>query len=105
MKRWQKVGLSIGGCVLTLLIVLPLLSPVVFSNDTESGAIRHYLYEQGHPYQSYTVILDKRMVDPNYGRMYDVVWYDYDSETGMTPTICYSKKTAQHYSVSCGTGP
>lgn len=88
-----------------MLIVFPLLSPVVFSNETESGAIRHYLYEQGHPYQSYTAILDKRMVDPDYGRMYDVVWYDYDSETGMTPTICYSKKTAQQYSVSCGTGP
>ncbi|MCT4790986.1 MULTISPECIES: hypothetical protein [Exiguobacterium] len=105
MKRWQKIGLWIGGFVLTLLIVFPLLSPVVFSNETESGAIRHYLYEQGHPYQSYTAILDKRMVDPDYGRMYDVVWYDYDSETGMTPTICYSKKTAQQYSVSCGTGP
>ncbi len=105
MKRWQKIGLWIGGFVLTLLIVFPLLSPVVFSNETESGAIRHYLYEQGHPYQSYTAILDKRMVDPDYGRMYDVVWYDYDSETAMTPTICYSKKTAQQYSVSCGTGP
>jgi len=105
MKRWQKIGLWIGGSVLTLFIVLPLLSPVVFSNETESGAIRHYLYEAGHPYQSYTAILDKRMLDPEYGRMYDVVWYDYDSETGMTPTICYSKKTAQQYSVSCGTGP
>ncbi|RDB34007.1 hypothetical protein [Exiguobacterium sp. RIT594] len=105
MKRWQKIGLWIGGFVITLLIVFPLLSQVVFSNETESGAIRHYLYEQGHPYQSYTAILDKRMVDPDYGRMYDVVWYDYDSETGMTPTICYSKKTAQQYSVSCGTGP
>ncbi|WP_371819891.1 hypothetical protein [Exiguobacterium sp. s166] len=88
-----------------MLIVFPLLSPVVFSNETESGATRHYLYEQGHPYQSYTAILDKRMIDPDYGRMYDVVWYDYDSETGMTPTICYSKKTVQQYSVSCGTGP
>lgn len=105
MKRLTKIGLWSGLLILLLLILLPPLSPVVFSNETESGAIRHYLYEAGHPYQSYTAILDKRMLDPEYGRMYDVVWYDYDSETGMTPTICYSKKTAQQYSVSCGTGP
>jgi len=105
MKRLTKIGLWSGLFILLLLIVLPPLSPVVFSNETENGAIRHYLYEEGHPYQSYTAILDKRMVDPEYGRMYDVVWYDYDSETGMTPTICYSKKTAQQYRVSCGTGP
>lgn len=105
MKRWQKIGLGMGGSLLALLIVLPLLSPVVFSDDTERGAIRHYLYKQGHPYQSYSALLDRRMVDLEYGRMYDVLWYDHDSETGMTPSICYSKKQDHHYTVSCGTGP
>lgn len=35
-------------------------------------------------------------VDPQYGQLYDVYWQAWKSETGMTPSVCYSKKIEDH---------
>ncbi|AKU33075.1 MULTISPECIES: hypothetical protein [Bacillus] len=93
--------------LLVVIITLPLLSPMVFTNATERGAIRHAIYQEGYPYQSYFAILQKKDdVDPQYGQLYDVYWQAWKSETGMTPSVCYSKKVEDHeYKVSCGTAP
>lgn len=48
--------------LLVAIITLPLLSPWVFTNETERGAIRHAIYQEGYPYQSYFAILQKRTV-------------------------------------------
>ncbi|PYH24786.1 hypothetical protein US8_00978 [Bacillus altitudinis] len=80
---------------------------MIFTNATERGAIRQTIYQEGYPYQSYFAILQKKDdVDPQYGQLYDVYWQAWKSETGMTPSVCYSKKIEDHeYKVSCGTAP
>lgn len=90
-----------------LIILLPLLAPFIHNNNSPRSAIRNYIQNSGHPYQSFfAVIKDKNFKDPQYGELYDVLWVDWDSETGQTGNICYAKKTASNaYKVSCGTGP
>lgn len=93
--------------LLAIIVILPLLSPIFFTNATEKGAIRHAIYQEGYPYQSYFAIIQKKnYVDPKDGQLYDVYWRAWKSETGMTPSVCYSKKVDQkEYKVSCGTAP
>ncbi|MEW6978445.1 hypothetical protein QQS15_05035 [Bacillus pumilus] len=104
MKTKHKLFLFI---TLLVIITLPLLSPIIFTNATEKGAIRQAIYQAGYPYQSYFAILQKKNhVDPQDGQLYDVYWHAWKSETGMTPSVCYSKKVEEkEYEVSCGTAP
>ncbi|MGG1697389.1 hypothetical protein [Bacillus zhangzhouensis] len=105
MKTKHKFFLFITFIV--IIIALPLMSPIIFTNATERGAIRQAIYQKGYPYQSYFAILKKtKHVDPEYGQLYDVYWQAWKSETGMTPFVCYSKKVEEkEYEVSCGTAP
>ncbi|MDM5298830.1 hypothetical protein QUF51_11705 [Bacillus pumilus] len=93
--------------ILIFIVILPLLSPIFFTNATEKGAIRQFIYQAGYPYQSYfAIIQNKNHVDPQYGQLYHVTWQDWKSETGMTPSVCYSKKVdKKEYKISCGTAP
>ncbi|GLF89819.1 hypothetical protein Saga11_10780 [Bacillus safensis] len=105
MKTKHKFFLFITFIV--ILMALPLLSPMIFTNATEKGAIRQAIYQEGYPYQSYFAILKKtKHVDPESGQLYDVYWQAWKSETGMTPSVCYTKKVEENeYKVSCGTAP
>ncbi|MGE6629182.1 hypothetical protein [Bacillus sp. NPDC077027] len=92
--------------VVIILVALPPLSPIFFTNASEKGAIRHEIYQSGYPYQSYFAILQKRDANPVDGQLYYIVWNAWKSETGMTPFLCYSKKGKKSkYKVSCGTAP
>jgi hypothetical protein len=101
------VYLIIALSILILVIVPPLTAPFIHNNHTAKSAIRNFIYKEGHPYQSFFAILTNRHIeDQKYGHMYDVLWTDWDNETGQTAQICYAKKiTSKSYNVSCGTGP
>jgi len=97
---------------IAILIVLvgvlpPILAPIVHNNDSPRSAFREMIYKKGHPYQSFFARISKmNYEDKEYGQLYNVDWYDYDSETGATETVCYAKKSENgKYEVSCGTGP
>ncbi|MFS0654796.1 hypothetical protein [Bacillus sp. 179-C3.3 HS] len=93
--------------ILISIIILPILSPIFFTNATEKGAIRHFIYQEGHPYQSYFALIQKKNhIDPEYGQLYHVTWQNWKNDTGMTPSVCYAKKVDnKEYNVSCGTAP
>jgi hypothetical protein len=96
----------IGLIIASLLIFPPLLAPSIHNSETQKSAIRTELVKRGHPYQSFIAFIQENGSDPEYGERYDVNWHDFNSETGMTPTIFYVKRTDQGYKVvSSGTGP
>ncbi|TMU85837.1 hypothetical protein FGG79_11600 [Bacillus sp. BHET2] len=99
--------------ILSLLVVVvlvslpPLLAPLVHDHDSPRSALREAIYKDGHPYQSFIAWIQKGdYQDQGYGQLYHVYWYDYNSPTGDTATICYTKGVeGEGYEVSCGTGP
>ncbi|MCR9040879.1 hypothetical protein QRX25_14535 [Bacillus sp. L381] len=106
MKKKIHLILSLSAVLALFLTALPVLSPVVFTSASKTGAIRHEIYKKGYPYQSYFAILHKEEDDNEAGNLYYVNWFDWKDETGQTPQLCYSKKSSEGmYKVSCGTGP
>ena len=106
-RNRKKIWIIISVLVILFLISPPLLDSKIHNNDSPRSAIRAYISDEGYPYQSFLAIIDSTDVyDENYGNMYEVIWKDWKSETGMTPYICYAKKYKnEQYSVTCGTGP
>ncbi|MDX8342193.1 hypothetical protein [Rossellomorea sp. YZS02] len=107
MKKRRKI-LTISLLVVVALLVLPpILAPKVHHADSPRSALREAIYKDGHPYQSFFAFIKKgEYQDQEYGQQYDVYWYDYNSPTGETATICYAKlKESEKYEVACGTGP
>jgi hypothetical protein len=96
-------------CILLLffIISLPILAPILHNDNSPRSAIRNYIQNAGHPYQSFfAVIQDKNIKDKQYGTLYDVLWNDWDNVTGSTGHLCYAKKIEEgSYKISCGTGP
>ncbi|WNB91047.1 hypothetical protein [Bacillus sp. NEB1478] len=103
----KKVYLILVIAVLILVIAPPLAAPSIHNNHSGKSAIRNFLYKEGHPYQSFlAIITDRKIHDPAYGDMFDVLWKDWGAETGQTAQICYAKKLKiNSYKVSCSTGP
>ncbi|MGG4170075.1 hypothetical protein ABEW00_21740 [Rossellomorea vietnamensis] len=93
--------------VVLLAILPPLVAPMVHDQDSPRSALREAIYQDGHPYQSFIAFIKKgEYLDQEYGQQYDVYWYDYNSPTGETATICYAKENVNgKYEVACGTGP
>ncbi|MCY7432991.1 hypothetical protein MCZ49_14820 [Bacillus safensis] len=106
MRKRTKIILSILAALLIVLILMPPLSPVFFNDSSEKGAIRHEIYKQGYPYQSYFTILQQKESDDSSGNLYSLMLFNaWKSETG-TPFLCYSKKVTEgEYKVNCGTAP
>ena len=104
IKRLLIIGLLV---LLAITIFPPILAPFIHNDDSPRSAIREKILKDGHPYQSFFAFITKKdFVDPEYGQLYDVYWFDHDSPTGTTPTLCYAPKTtSEKYEVSCGTGP
>jgi hypothetical protein len=105
-KRKKVLTLSLL-IVMVLIILPPLLAPRVHDSDSPRSALREAVYKGGHPYQSFFAFINKRNYqDQEYGQRYNVYWYDYNSPSGETATICYAKmKENEKYEVACGTGP
>jgi hypothetical protein len=103
MKR--KIYLLV--LIMVILIVIPpLLAPLIHKGASPNSAIRAELVKRGHPYQSFIAFIKKNGTDKEFGERFDVTWNDFNSETGMTPTIFYVKKDDDgYYVVSAGTGP
>ncbi|MEI5906291.1 hypothetical protein WAK64_04390 [Bacillus spongiae] len=103
-KRLFKVGLL---ALIAIIILPPILAPLVHDNDSPRSALRESILKAGHPYQSFFALITKGdYKDKDYGQRYNVYWIDYDSLTGDTATICYTKeRESEKYEVSCGTGP
>lgn len=103
----KEMWLIIGVLFILVLISPPFLASKIHNDHSPRGAIRAYIQDQGYPYQSFFAIIQaKDFYDETYGHYHDVIWQDWKSETGMTPTICYAKEQKNKtYSVSCGTGP
>lgn len=98
-----KIFLFFIGVILLFLVVLPPLSPLLFDDTTQRGALRNELYELGYPYQSYFAVITQQDSSSDLFHMYWIPWKD---ETGSRPFVCYSKKVNdEKYNVSCGTGP
>jgi hypothetical protein len=92
--------------IVGLMIFPPMLAPSVHNGETQESSIRAELTERGHPYQSFIAYIEENGSDPEYGERFDVTWHDFNSATGMTPTIFYVKKADRGYKVvSAGTGP
>ena len=107
MKKRRKV-LTISLLIVIVLAILPpILAPMVHDQDSPRSALREAIYKDGHPYQSFFAFIKKgEYQDQEYGQRYDVYWYDYNSPTGDTATICYAKENEnEKYEVACGTGP
>lgn len=100
--------LILGMLLLVLIITLPpLFAPLLHNHDSPRSALREAIYKDGHPYQSFTAFIKKGdYKDEAYGQLYNVYWYDYNSPTGETATMCYTNKIENDkYVVACGTGP
>ncbi len=93
--------------LLVILIFPPVFAPLIHDNDSPRSAIREAILKNGHPYQSiFALIIKDTYKDKDYGQRYNVYWFNYDSATGDTATICYTKEEEiEKYEVSCGTGP
>ncbi len=105
-RNRKKVWMIISVLFILLLISPPLLDSKIHNYDSPRSAIRAYISDQGYPYQSFfAIIRSKDVYDETYGNKYDVIWKPWKNETGMIPTICYTKNKNEKYSVSCGTGP
>ncbi|MDY0407482.1 hypothetical protein ACFFIS_10440 [Virgibacillus soli] len=102
-KRILIIGIIL---FIAFIILPPILAPIVHDNHSPKSALREAIYKNGHPYQSFFALIFKGDVDETYGQRYHVFWYDFDSPTGDTATICYTKEFEKgKYDVSCGTGP
>ena len=105
-RNRKKVWMIISVLFILLLISPPFLDSKIHNYDSPRSAIRAYISDQGYPYQSFfAIIRSKDVYDETYGNKYDVIWNPWKNETGMIPTICYTKNKNEKYSVSCGTGP
>ena len=107
MKKRKKVLIISLLIVVVLTTFPPILAPMVHHADSPRSALREAIYKDGHPYQSFFAFIKKGdYKDQEYGQQYDVYWYDYNSPTGETATICYAKGNEnEKYEVACGTGP
>lgn len=96
-------------CMLLFIFIIsaPLLAPIVHDDHSPKSAVRNYIQQAGHPYQSFfAVIRNTNTIDPQHGNLYDVLWNDWDNETGSTGQLCYAKESGKDiYTISCGTGP
>ena len=96
-------------CVVLFFFIIspPILAPMMHNDQSPRSAIRNYIQNAGHPYQSFFVVIkNKHTKDIQYGMLYDVLWNDWDSATGETGQLCYAKKIEDSsYNISCGTGP
>ena len=97
----------IGMLLFIFFITAPLLAPIVHDDHSPKSAVRNYIQQAGHPYQSFfAVIKNTDFKDPEYGVLYDVLWIDWDNETGSTAQLCYAKESGKDlFTISCGTGP
>ena len=106
MKKLKKTFLFVGVIIIVLLLMLPILAPYIHTGKTPKSAIRKYIYEQGHPYQSYIAMIKTNGKDAEHGLRYDVTWVDYNDPTDVTGNIFYVKKNPSgFYVVSSGTAP
>jgi hypothetical protein len=103
-KRLLMIGVM---ALIVIIIVPPILAPLVHDNDSPRSALRELILKDGHPYQSFFALITKGdYKDTDYGQRYNVNWFNYDSLTGETATLCYTKEVeSEKYEVSCGTGP
>ncbi|MGM0829198.1 MAG: hypothetical protein ACQEU4_13340 [Bacillota bacterium] len=104
----KKKLLMVGFLALIVIIIFPpILAPMVHDSDSPRSALREAIFKDGHPYQSFLALITKGdYKDKGYGQRYNVYWFNYDSPTGGTATICYSKEIeSEKYEVTCGTGP
>jgi hypothetical protein len=104
----KLIHLKLGLLALLVAILFPpIFAPLIHNNESQRSAIRDAIYKDGHPYQSFFAILIKENYkDEDFGQRYNVYWFNYDSPTGDTATICYSKEIQSgKYEISCGTGP
>ncbi len=90
-----------------IITIPPVLAPAVHDNETPRSALRQAIYKDGHPYQSFFALIKKGdYQDEDYGQRYNVYWYDHNSPTGETASICYTNMLEnEKYEVTCGTGP
>ncbi|EAE8110558.1 hypothetical protein GPZ05_14865 [Listeria monocytogenes] len=106
MKKKTKIILSILASLLIILILMPPLSPIFFKNSSEKGVIRHEIYKQGYPYQSYFTILKKKESDDSSSSLYSLILFNAWKNKAGNPSICYSKKVTEgEYKVTFGTAP
>mgnify|MGYP003498762294 FL=1 len=105
----RKRNIIFSVCIVLLFFIIspPILAPIMHNDNSPISAIRNYIQNAGHPYQSFfAVIKDKNIKDKQYGMLYDVLWNDWDNATGGTGHLCYAKKIEEGtYKISCGTGP
>ncbi|WP_455661370.1 hypothetical protein [Pradoshia sp.] len=104
----KKKRLLLAGLLLFVIIIFPpIFAPILHDNDSPRSALRKDIFKDGHPYQSFLALITKGdYEDRDYGQRYNVFWFNFDSPTGATATICYTRKAEnENYEVSCGTGP
>jgi hypothetical protein len=103
-NRLLMVGLLV---IIVIIIFPPIAAPLVHDNDSPRSALREAIFKDGHPYQSFFALIIKGdYKDKNFGQRYSVYWINYDSPTGDTSTICYTKENeSEEYDITCGTGP
>lgn len=107
MSKRKKVLIVSLLIVVVVILLPPKLAPLVHNNNSPRSALREAIYKDGHPYQSFFALITKGdYTDKDYGQRYNVYWFDYNSPTGNTATICYSKMIEnEKYEIICGTGP
>ncbi|MCA1057694.1 hypothetical protein LCL96_02045 [Rossellomorea aquimaris] len=107
MTKRKKVLAFILLIAVVFVALPPLLAPKIHDHDSPRSALREAIYKDGHPYQSFFAFIKKEdYQDQEYGQQYHVYWYDYNSPTGETASICYAKANEnEEYEVACGTGP
>jgi hypothetical protein len=103
-RRLLIVGLL---ALIVMIIFPPFLAPIAHDHHSPRSALREAIFKDGHPYQSFfALILKENYKDKDYGQLYNVYWFNYDSPTGDTAGMCYTKMIeSENYEVSCGTGP
>ncbi|MEW4290858.1 hypothetical protein [Rossellomorea marisflavi] len=95
MSKKKKILLLVFLSVAVLIALPPFLAPVVHGQGSPESALRASIYQEGHPYQSFFAL----------GQLYDVKWFDFNSPTGDTSSVCYAPKQDDTYMIQCGTGP
>ncbi|KML05199.1 hypothetical protein [Rossellomorea marisflavi] len=106
MRKKKKILLLVFLSVAVLIALPPFLAPVVHGQSSPESALRAHIYQEGHPYQSFFAWINENdYVDAELGQLYDVKWFDFNSPTGDTSSVCYAPKQDGTYMIQCGTGP
>lgn len=98
ISKWNTIFIL---CIVLLFFIIspPILAPILHNENSPRSAIRNYIQNVGHPYQSFFAVIKDHNIRKD---EYLVAWNDWDNEPVSTSHSCDAKKIDDDtYKISC----